>query len=154
MAAKNPFECPKCGVRGVRRRGVGFEHEWRCADCSFCWDPDERRPMADALKAVNDVLAERSRQQQKGYTAEHDDKHADGSIAAAAALIAGGYPRRAAMPGWPTKLAKQVATSMDRRQQLVIAAAMIVAEIERLDRAALKLKPVPAKPATSVSRSE
>jgi predicted RNA-binding Zn-ribbon protein involved in translation (DUF1610 family) len=27
------FNCPKCGKRGQRRRGVGFEHEMICMGC-------------------------------------------------------------------------------------------------------------------------
>jgi hypothetical protein len=38
------FSCPKCGRKGTRRRGVGFEHEYRCpsAVCDApAWEPDE-----------------------------------------------------------------------------------------------------------------
>lgn len=134
------LDCPKCGKRGVRRRGVHFDHEYRCGECSVVWNPDERTPMATSLKIVNEVLDERVKQSIK-YSAEHDDLHDEDSIALAAAMIAdpSGALKDTKEPmlfweGWERPLAIHVRGTKTRRRQLVIAAAMLIAEIERLDR--------------------
>lgn len=83
------------------------------------------------------VLAERRRQvEAEGWTPEHDDQHTDGEMADAAALYASLRVRHitgfATWP-WDAKWWKP----KDRRSDLVRAGALILAEIERLDRAAL-----------------
>jgi hypothetical protein len=93
-------------------------------------------------QAAIDVLAERLRQvEAEGWTPEHDDRHPDGQIALAAAAYAYGsqYPddirARGGRPAWwPWDLRWWKPT--DRRRDLVKAGALILAEIERLDRAA------------------
>ncbi|XAI96541.1 hypothetical protein [Microcystis phage Mae-JY35] len=111
-------------------------------------------------EAERDVMAERRRQvDAEGWTPAHDDTHADGAMARAAglyALVSGsdtttyrnaqhGRHRRdgsplndyhaAAMRLWPWDWSWFKPTS--RRRDLVKAGALILAEIERLDRAAL-----------------
>jgi hypothetical protein len=115
-------------------------------------------------KAAQDVLAERSRQiSAEGWTPEHDDQHSDGSLARAAACyatadmlplrtkiedvdVSGG---RGDSPMWGTRSfrvpklwpASWHATwwkPKDERSNLVRAAALLLAEIERMDRAAPK----------------
>lgn len=94
-------------------------------------------------KAAADVLAERRRQiESEGWTPEHDDKHADGELAKAAACYAAGWKidvyqrfgfheyRQFRMWPWHPKWWKP----KDRRHDLVRAAALIIAEIERIDR--------------------
>ncbi|WP_121195469.1 hypothetical protein [Pseudomonas aeruginosa] len=93
-----------------------------------------------------DVQAERRRQvEAEGWTPEHDDEHACDEIAAFACFYAmppaardwdtsstgyGDTLGEAILPeGWEPKTG-------DRRRELVKAAALILAEIERLDRAA------------------
>lgn len=90
-----------------------------------------------------DIAAERQRQLDvEGWSPEHDDdEHKDGQLARAAAcyanggkvfeLVGDGYPRHV----WPW--ADTWWKPGDRRRDLIKAAALIVAEIERLDRAAL-----------------
>jgi hypothetical protein len=86
--------------------------------------------------AARDVLAERVRQVEVEWWApEHDDLHIDGELAEAAAAYAseaahswGGVPG-----GWPWA-AKWWKPGTPRRN-LVKAGALILAEIERLDRA-------------------
>ena len=91
--------------------------------------------------AALDVLTERRRQiEEKGWTPEHDDEHVNDEIAALACFYAmppgarewdGHYGETmgdAMLPnGW-------AASTGDRRRELVKAAALILAEIERLDR--------------------
>lgn len=83
--------------------------------------------MSNALK---DIAAERSRQiSAEGWTLEHDDLHADNSLSKAAACYAVG----SLIPGvWPWGL--RFWKPKNRRHDLVRAGALIVAEIERLDR--------------------
>lgn len=66
---------------------------------------------------------------------EHDDEHVNGEIARAAAVYA--LPdgiRRWFIGLWPWDLS-WLKEKHDRRRQLVIAGALIIAEIERFDRA-------------------
>jgi hypothetical protein len=112
-------------------------------------------------QAATDVLAERRRQiETEGWTAEHDDSHSSGELAAAASCYA--YPNasvrklvpsrwdagrslddddipvgRTDVPAnWPDWDGDWWKPS-DRRRNLVKAGALILAEIERLDRSAL-----------------
>ena len=93
--------------------------------------------------ASRDVLAERQRQvEAEGWTPEHDDEHATGEMARAAscyALIAGSRARdlwRGETPKfWPW--GEEWWKPTGRRRDLVKAGALILAEIERLDRAAI-----------------
>ncbi len=94
--------------------------------------------------AVRDVLAERQRQVDvEGWTEGHDDsEHGDGTaLAQAAACYA------VADPPWPDRLpiapaewpwSVQWWKPKDRRHNLVRAAALILAEIERMDRASAR----------------
>lgn len=89
--------------------------------------------------AALDVLAERRRQiMAEGWTAEHDDTHAKGEMADAAAcyaLMAG--PERqelSADPGFLWPWSRDWWKPGSPRRMLVKAAALILAEIERIDR--------------------
>jgi hypothetical protein len=100
--------------------------------------------------SIADVLEERARQiSAKGYDPEHDDTHVNDEIAALAAwyvmppaardwnTTSTGYGDtlgEAILPGWNQPGQK------DRRRELVIGAALTLAEIERLDRAAAKVE--------------
>lgn len=87
--------------------------------------------------AVIDVLLERLRQVEKeGWTPEHDDQHANFEMADAAgcyAHSAAGWNTYAARDRWPWSL-EWWKPGVPRRD-LVKAGALILAEIERLDRA-------------------
>lgn len=115
--------------------------------------PQPSVPTMVVTDAARDVLAERKRQvEAEGWTPGHDDQHLDGEIARAAglyALIAGsdrttyrnavqGYGLNdfaaAAMRLWPWDVSWFKPTN--RRRDLVKAGALILAEIERLDRIA------------------
>jgi hypothetical protein len=86
---------------------------------------------------ITDIIAERAIQEGKGFTASHDDsENDDGQLIDCASLIFG-HPRFADDSAyWPVQRADHVRKKYanNRRQQLVIAAALIVAEIERMDR--------------------
>lgn len=99
--------------------------------------------------AAQDILAERSRQiTAEGYTTSHDDEHSGGELAAAASAYVfaaadrlhpmsqgdGGFT--ASEP--PMMMPQQWSFKPDDpRRMLVKAGALIIAEIERLDRAAV-----------------
>lgn len=99
-------------------------------------------------QAAKDVLAERERQKSvEGWTPEHDDHHTDRELARAAAV----YALHSAQPpklifspelqeeipeNWPWS--KCYFKPYGPRRDLVRAGALILAEIERLDRAAIK----------------
>jgi len=110
-------------------------------------DPAYHRVIASRrsqpTQAAQDVLAERQRQIDKeGWTPEHDDAHGGGEMSAAAgiyALHSGGYDMQhvsgdpSAFWPWDKSWWKP---SADPRRSLVKAAALLLAEIERIDRAA------------------
>jgi hypothetical protein len=91
----------------------------------------------DQSEALIDVMNERNRQHnEEGWTPEHDDAHTFGELAHAAACYAMPiFVRPEEMPiGWPTDWDEDWWKPTDRRRDLVKAAALILAEIERLDR--------------------
>ena len=88
--------------------------------------------------AARDVLAERRRQvSAEGWDTKHDDHHTDGELAVAASCYANpvfsSYGGGRCPIAWPWTLAWW--KPKDRRSDLVRAGALILAEIERLDRA-------------------
>lgn len=98
---------------------------------------------AAITQAARDVLDERRRQQEaEGWDTTHDDDlHEDGELAAAAAAYALHSTARlgASMPRpafWPWD--EQWWKPKGARRDLVRAGALILAEIERLDRSAMK----------------
>lgn len=104
-------------------------------------------------QAEYDVCKERTRQVAgEGWTAEHDDTHANGEIARAAAA----YAYEAGRTDHQRKVSADEAPQIwpwaaswwkptDRRRDLVKAAALIIAEIERLDRLSAAVQPVETK---------
>lgn len=90
-------------------------------------------------EATVDVLAERQRQKEvEGWTPEHDDEHNNGQLAVAAACYAVENSQRlAAKPplSWPWDA--HWWKPKGNRRNLIKAGALILAEIERLDRADL-----------------
>lgn len=96
--------------------------------------------------AARDVLAERRRQQTtEGYDPAHDDEHVNDEIAAMAAFYAM-PPGAREWDASGTGYGKQLGDAMrpedwdgktgDRRRELVKAGALVLAELERIDRAA------------------
>lgn len=85
--------------------------------------------------AVRDIVAERERQKAvEGWTSEHDDEHNRGELAEAAACYAYGeiIDTQTGCHLWPW--GDDDWRPSDRRRELVKAGALILAEIERLDR--------------------
>lgn len=81
------------------------------------------------MSVIDEIGAERHYQQIRGFTVEHDDQHTDGSlIHVASDILAQRYDRWGIMRK----------NSGDRRRQLIIAAALIAAEVQRLDRLSKK----------------
>lgn len=106
-------------------------------------------PYLDHERVLIDVARERERQLSvEGWSAQHDDRHDKGEMAMAAAcyaapermfraneIVGRGYePMTSYTDAWPWE--DRWWKPKDRRRDLVRAAALIVAEIERLDRAA------------------
>lgn len=134
--------------------------------------PEEPPPMAWFSNAARDVLAERRRQVEvEGNGPEHDDTHDRGELALAAAayllqdfgvpvLSYGAVPLLSSLDGsehvirlWPWELDWWKPKS--RRRNLERAGALILAEIERLDRATAERMRVESSPAPhEVARSE
>lgn len=114
-------------------------------DAKFFWD---NRQTA-GVQALHSIMEERHRQMMvEHWTAQHDDEHTDGalSLAAAAYAISGSVRSRMvdgdqdiigriwAYTGWARSWFKP----KDKRRDLVRAGALILAEIERMDRATAK----------------
>ncbi|MGA7524100.1 MAG: hypothetical protein WBW84_16730 [Acidobacteriaceae bacterium] len=102
--------------------------------------------MTTPLSALADVITERRRQiEAENWAPAHDDEHTDGQLAMAAACYAvaaawqadGSEPRptreTTGMPEWPWD--EEWWKPKDARRNLVRAAALLLAEIERVDRA-------------------
>ncbi|EOE4442096.1 hypothetical protein ACKDCL_005123 [Enterobacter hormaechei] len=110
--------------------------------------PQEPTPATDAFlaevraqgvkslsNAVQSVISERQRQQSvEGWTPEHDDEHTEGEMAEAAACYAMFANNQGfSVPGlWPW--AREWWKQSGQRRDLVKAGALILAEIERIDR--------------------
>jgi hypothetical protein len=100
------------------------------------------------MNVIDEIAAERRRQiEVEGWDAAHDDEHKTGELASAAAAYANHmaqfhgaeavgsrYAIKAHPHGWPWDRAWWKPKTP--RRDLIRAAALIVAEIERLDRAA------------------
>jgi hypothetical protein len=99
------------------------------------------------MRIIDEIAAERRRQVEvEGWSAEHDAEHSLGEMADAAACYAATFrvfkaeeavgrdyePYTQYVDGWPWD--DEWWKPKDRRRDLIRAAALIVAEIERLDR--------------------
>lgn len=133
----------------------------RATAAAYCADRDRERSARESAdvkyreylrrwlsrsQAVQDVEAERLRHvEEEGRTAEHDDQHTDDELALAAAAYAMPAHRRVINGAngkqhrpwfWPWR-AKDWKPG-NRRRELVKATALLIAEIERIDRARLR----------------
>lgn len=104
------------------------------------------------MSVIEEIKVERARQmEQEGWDAAHDDQHTDGSLAQAAAcyaltersigsrtvfqVIENEIFYRDIPLAWPRSWHPKWWKPKNRRHDLIRAAALIVAEIERIDRA-------------------
>lgn len=102
---------------------------------------EKAAPAASAIKrrrgvaAIEDVIAERERQVAiEGWAPAHDDTYRAGELPAAAVCYAlHGAPQQGCPQQWP--FAAEWWKPGEPRRNLVKAAALLIAEIERLDRA-------------------
>jgi len=112
---------------------------WRAALAAGSAAPASQDAQDAALtQAARDVLAERQRQiSAEGWTPEHDDVHGNSQLAIAAACYAGNAAGKwgIASAAWPWDGSWWKPSTP--RRDLEKAGALILAEIERLDRAAL-----------------
>lgn len=103
---------------------------------------DDAARESEPTNALRDVAAERRRQiEVEGWTIEHDDQHGDNSMSVAAACYAlhNLAPTRLLRALWDwTGWASSWFKPKDRRRNLVRAAALLIAQIERLDRDAAR----------------
>ena len=116
----------------------GEEAGRRCGTCSShpdgCPTPAPNREAE--LKVIEEIGAERERQKSvEGWSPAHDDEHGDYALARAAACYVndiGSCRSPSALWPWDMKWWKPTT----HRRNLIKAAALIVAEIERVDRLA------------------
>jgi hypothetical protein len=97
-------------------------------------------------KAIEDVIAERDRQKTvEGWSEAHDNEHALGEMALAGACYALQFalPKPGPNKLWPWD--RKWWKPKEPRRDLVRAAALILAEIERLDRLAAPIQGVEAQ---------
>lgn len=143
-------ECKKAShAQGLVLALAEFEDRWDLSELH--WPPSvaEGEYGLDMLppqppSALEAIAAERVRQRLvEGFDAEHDEAHLDGELAAAAAMYAlhnakGGLIEKDLIEGvplaWP--FAREWWKPKSPRADLVRAGALIVAEIERLDKLA------------------
>ena len=127
-------KCRICGFTEFDLDCTG--HYWVSEDlCSNC-----KKPLLEILRtdAANDVLEERVRQMTKyGFDADHDDKWAHSELKYAAAVYLKDDP---IFNYWPWRDFPYQGKKDTERQRLITAAALIIAEIERIDRAESKME--------------
>lgn len=131
MNSGTVYVCPERGIECSR-----YEKHW-CESCpkhanGLPPETTQSASLAFASSAAGrDVLAERQRQvSAEGWTPEHDDKYQSGELVRAAAAYALQSP-----DFWPWPMPWWKPT--DYRRNLVKAAALLIAEIERSDRRAV-----------------
>lgn len=80
------------------------------------------------MSVQDDIEKERRRQIDKGFDYAHDDKHTDGQLVRGAVAYALNNDYFWPWNDWPYNHAKT------ERERLIVSIAMLVAEVERLDR--------------------
>ena len=141
-------------LRKINQTGLLFRHNLELdAEVSNYLSSRESKE-----SAVADVLLERKRQiEVEGWTLDHDDQHPAGSLARAALCYAFAasrthYSIRFVPPRfWPESWHFRWWKPKNPRRDLVRAAALIIAEIERIDRHAAPAAPEPVAPQSSTA---
>jgi len=139
------FQCFSAAYRWTKWRGYIISQPDE-APKILAMLPSFRSEAVNSDRVLRDVIAERERQKSvEGWTSDHDDAHASGEMASAAAAYAfsaGANPSEANLLGgappvlWPWDRDWWKPTTP--RRDAVKAAALLLAEIERLDRAAIR----------------
>ncbi len=151
------YRMTKRRINGLSVRGYSIPHdpeaETRAKREVFILLEQARKREALAVAAAQDVLSERRRQViSEGWTPAHDDGHVNDEIAAMACFYAmppGARDWSAKDTGYGDTFGAAIipngwdAKEGDRRRELVKAGALVLAEIERLDRAALRAAAAP-----------
>lgn len=97
---------------------------------------DELGLCPPSVGVLAEINAERQRQIGKGYDAQHDDTHCDGTLGQSAGLIMLGIDEHSASSMTADYIAQYVLDHRPkRRDQIIRALALGVAEVERLERA-------------------
>lgn len=126
-----------CGTQEVGERGPNTD-DYSAYRAMIAASPAAPTATGVRTKAADDVLAERKRQvEAEGWTPEHDDAHGQSEMATAAAcyaLATTGFKREALWEIWPKEWGVAWFKPTTNRRNLVKAGALILAEIERLDR--------------------
>ena len=102
--------------------------------------------LAGAERVCLHLLARRGAQIDRGYDTTHDDEHSDGGIVTHAAWGVAARLSKAA--------ACESADDPTRREHLIVAASLLVAEIERIDRARERLLAAEDRPSEEVIRED
>lgn len=128
-------------AEGLRARAYQLRQIAAILSTAISADARDGAPTA----AARDVLAERARQiSAEGWTPEHDNEHRDNELSRAAACYAIGSVSVSGIDGmsvWPWHGIWW--KPADERGNLIKAGALILAEIERLDRAAIAAAQAP-----------
>jgi hypothetical protein len=117
---------PKSIFEAVGEAVRGFE-----ADMQRSGSPDSAMRILDVLE---DVAVERERQILKGYDAANDDTRCNGSLLAFVNSILLTFSRGTGADWVWDAYARLMHAQKSERQRLVMAAAVLVAEIQRRDR--------------------
>ncbi len=110
---------------------------WYCPRCLEGMPQSNRKTVVQPAVhelVLEDISVERVKQITKGFSFEHDDKQDDRSLALCAQKILS-LLDLGDRDSWTQNRAFHVAETHDYRQCLIVAAAMITAELERVDRA-------------------
>lgn len=135
---KTRADAPAGNLHRLCSCGTELAHAHHQCAVPIMWRMYENAaPAPETTAAARDVLAEHQRQvQQEGATVEHDDRDTEAELpraAAAYALSACGFSNAVTPDFWPFSTDWWKPTTP--RRNLVKAAALLLAEIERLDRA-------------------
>lgn len=139
----SPVNFPTKGVRQVHQCKCSSQ-AWHiepngqiiCAECGTIANNLVATPRAEPQAAMSLIAAERQRQiNVEGWTPEHDDEHECGELVRGAAAYLMARSAQDVNNIWPWNWNWWKPTPNNRVRELVKAGALIVAEIERLQRA-------------------
>lgn len=129
------------GITGGKNPPISTERIFKAMTACFAAGAASVKvPEGWHTDAAMSVMAERDRQKSaEGWTPEHDDEHSTEELAFAASCYATADQDEPPPAVWPW--AREWWKPAGRRRSLVKAGALILAEIERLDRAMLSAAP-------------